>query len=42
VDDLSAHSYCTVALIPVLLGEEFDILQEKSTEKLLHLKLKNI
>ncbi len=31
VDDLSAHSYCMVALIPVLLGEEFDILQEKST-----------
>lgn len=31
IDDLSEHSYCTVALIPVLLGEEFDILQEKST-----------
>ncbi len=31
IDELNGHSYCSVALIPVLLGEEFDILQEKST-----------
>ncbi len=36
IEELDNHDHCTVALIPILLGEEFDIMKEKSTFAVAH------
>lgn len=36
LEELDVHDHCTVAMIPVLLGTEFDIMEEKSTFAVAH------